>query len=92
MEIFAPIEKKISLDGIHFFQENFPTCAVCARSNKVLLSVFFFFLISAFIVEISSILKYQKRKASTASKIIEIFIHFQSRFPTNVFFLKAMLS
>lgn len=41
MEIFAPIEKKISLDGIHFFQENFPT--VCARSNKVLLSVFFFF-------------------------------------------------
>lgn len=54
--------------------------------------LFFFFLISAFIVEISSILKYQKRKASTASKIIEIFIHFQSRFPTNVFFLKAMLS
>lgn len=91
MEIFAPIEKKISLDGIHFFQENFPT--VCARSNKVLLSVFFFFfLISAFIAGISSILKYQKRKASTASKIIEIFVHFQSRFPTNVFFLKAMLS
>lgn len=88
MEIFAPIEKKISLDGIHFFQENFPT--VCARSNKVL--SFFFFLISAFIVGISSILKYQKRKASTASKIIEIFVHFQSRFPTNVFFLKAMLS
>lgn len=88
MEIFAPIEKKISLDGIHFFQENFPT--VCARSNKVLLSVFFF--ISAFIAGISSILKYQKRKASTASKIIEIFVHFQSRFPTNVFFLKAMLS
>lgn len=87
MEIFAPIEKKISLDGIHFFQENFPT--VCAQSNKV--SVFFF-LISAFIVGISSILKYQKRKASTASKIIEIFVHFQSRFPTNVFFLKAMLS
>lgn len=38
---------------------------------------FFFFLISAFIVGISSILKYQKRKASTASKkIIEIFVHF----------------
>lgn len=54
--------------------------------------LFFFFLISAFIVGISSILKYQKRKASTASKIIEIFVHFQSRFPTNVFFLKAMLS
>lgn len=89
MEIFAPIEKKISLDGIHFFQENFPT--VCARSNKVL-SFFFFFDFCFYRWNFFDFKISEKKSTSTASKIIEIFIHFQSRFPTNVFFLKAMLS
>lgn len=57
MEIFAPIEK--SLDGIHFFQENFWVCVQSVPSNKVLLPVF---LISVFIVGISSISKYRKKK------------------------------
>lgn len=71
-----------------FSKKIFPrVCVQSVPSNKVLLPVF---LISVFIVGISSISKYrekkkkekgsEKKKASTASKITEIFI-FSIAFP-----------
>lgn len=92
MEIFAPIEKKKSLSMEFIFSKKIFQQFVHGAIKYFFLFFFFFFDFCFYRWNFFDFKISEKKSTSTASKIIEIFIHFQSRFPTNVFFLKAMLS